>query len=512
MHTTRLFLFISLFTLALNAEAQRYLAPIFPASQITRTTTVYGQNFTILPYAQGGRAARQPLATTIYAASGDNVTNRPLIIYFHTGNFLPFGSNGSCGGQMVDSSNVEMATRLARMGYVVAVTTYRQFWNPLDPQEETRRFLLINAAYRGVQDARTAIRFFKRSVKERSNLYGIDSTKIVLWGQGTGGYVSMAAAYLNTYNEILTTSDPNKFQLRISATTRVPMVRENYNGNVLGTTGPHIVDAAYNAYTRFPIGDTLAVPNHVGYTSNFQLCVNMGGALGDSTWMDPGETPLISYHVPSDGFAPCRTDVLNVGTTTGPQPVVEVSGSCDLAVYADRYNLNRKFATIPASLPDPFGATARARSGGRTGFYPFIGTPANSGSPWEWTAAVPPAVPTGCNANARSARLYIDTIIGYFAPRAFLELGLGTIGTREEILEVNSLSVAPNPATDAMTFSADIDFKGIDIFDLSGRLVRTIANVNTNQYVMQRQGIPNGLYVARIRFDKGIATRKVLFE
>lgn len=515
MRVFKLFSAVCLMVLAtwssLQAQGRQYIDMVYPASTVSRTTTIYGTNYTLMPYAQGKRAAPQLLQTTVFSSNLNTSRNRPLIIFMHTGNFLPYGVNGACGGTMTDSSNVEIATRLARMGYVVALTTYRLFWNPLAAQELTRRFLLINAAYRGVQDARTAIRFFKRTVKEQGNRFGVDTTRITLWGQGTGGYISLATAYLNTYNEILTTSDPNKYILPLNATTRVPMVREQYNGDIYGTSGPHTVDAQYNAYTGFPIGDTLAVPNHVGHTSNFQLCVNMGGALGDSTWLDRGEVPLISFHVPSDGFAPCKTDVLNVPTTTGPQPVVEVSGSCDLSTYVDRYGNNAVFATIPSSLPDPYGAVGRARSGGRTGFFPFVGTPANSSSPWEWVLADPPGA-TGCNKNSSSARTYIDTIVGYFAPRAYLALRLGTISTKEPVIAAQSLQIAPNPATETMVFTAENEITGIDLYDVSGRLVRTIPNIKTTQYTLQREGIEKGLYIARIRFAEGIAARKILFE
>lgn len=499
---------------SVQAQRGQYLEMVYPASSVTRTNAIYGSNFTILPYSAGGRAARQPLQTVIYASSMNTSANRPLILYFHTGNFLPFGVQASCGGALNDSSNVEMATRLARMGYVVAVCTYRLGWNPLAPQELSRRFTLINAAYRGVQDARTAIRYFKRSVREQSNPFRVDTTRITLFGQGTGGYITLATAYLNTYNEILTTSDPNKFLLPLPTTppSRVPMVVERYNGNVLGTSGPHIVDAAYNAYSTFPIGDTLAVPNHVGYSSNFQLCVNLGGALGDSTWLDRGETPLISFHVPTDGFAPCRTDVLNVGTPTGPQPVVEVSGSCDLAPYVDRYGNNAAFASIPSTLADPFGAAARTRSGGRTGLYLFTGTPNNTAAPWEWTAAPPSQVGLGCNSNAASARTYMDTIIGYFAPRAYLALRLGLVSNQEPLIEEVGLRIAPNPATTAMVFDAEEAIQGIDLFDISGRLVQSVRGINATQYILNRENTAKGLYVARIRFERGITARKIVFE
>jgi hypothetical protein len=84
------------------------------------------------------------------------------------------------------------------MGYVVAVVEYRQGWLPTIEQELLKRYTLIQAAYRGVQDVNGYVKYFKKSVKEFSNPHGIDTTKITVWGQGTGGYLSLAAAYLKS--------------------------------------------------------------------------------------------------------------------------------------------------------------------------------------------------------------------------------------------------------------------------------------------------------------------------
>ncbi|HNG89897.1 MAG TPA: alpha/beta hydrolase, partial [Saprospiraceae bacterium] len=287
-----------------TATAQRYLTPQF-SSVNQSALTPYGFNYTVLPvlFDPTKHTVRQPLVMQVYSPVGDTETKRPLIIYLHTGNFFPFPQNNSCGGNLNDSSNVEFATRLAKMGYVVAVADYRLGWAPTATTETTRRFTLINAAYRGLQDVSTCIRFFRKNVAEGGNTYGIDPNKIVVWGQGTGGYPSLASAYLNKFGDIYTTSDPNKFVIINPALPggKYNMVQEAVNGDLYATTGPTKVDPLLNAVSGglFKIGDTLCIPNHVGYPSNFQLCVNMGGALGDSTWLDKGDIPLISYHVPT---------------------------------------------------------------------------------------------------------------------------------------------------------------------------------------------------------------------
>lgn len=491
----------------------RYLEPVF--SQASKTTAIYGSNFTFLPLLQGGNFTRQPLVMQVYSPVGDTETARPLIIYLHTGNFFPYPANGSCGGLLTDSSNVAFATRLAQMGYVVAVADYRLGWNPFSDQELIRRFTLINAAYRGVQDVRACIRYFRKSVAEGGNPWGVDPEKIVVWGQGTGGYLSLATAYLDDFNEIYTTADPNKFKLPVPNVGFIPMVQENYNGDVYGVqAAPGVVDAFYSAISGFDVGDTMYVQNHPGYSSDFHLAVNMGGALGDSSWMDAGDVPLISYHVPSDFFAPCETDILNVPTINGPQPVVEVSGSCDMQDIAADLGLNEIFNTIPDGF-DPFGELSISD---KNGFYPFVGTPDNTSAPWEWTPPgyLPAPAPTAdCNQDGAVAHAYIDTIIGYFAPRACVTLGLGCnfVKTTElNDLELG-LQVSPVPSSDAVTFQTkEMPIRQIYVYDLSGRMVKAHTGINSTVFQMQRNSLTNGMYIAELRFDGGFVKRKIVFN
>lgn len=507
-----------------TATAQRYLTPQF--STVSKSAlTPYGFNYTVLPvlFDPTKHTQRQPLVMQVYTPDGDTEAKRPLIIYLHTGNFFPFPQNNSCGGALNDSSNVEFATRLAKMGYVVAVADYRLGWAPTATTETTRRFTLINGAYRGLQDVSTCIRFFRKNVAEQGNTYKIDPDKIVVWGQGTGGYPSLASAYLNKFQDIYTTSDPNKF---VIINPQLPggkynMVQEAVNGDIYATTGPTTVDVLLNVVSGglFKTGDTLCIPNHVGYPSNYQLCVNMGGALGDSTWLDKGDVPLISYHVPSDFFAPCGTNVLNVPSINGPQPVVEVTGSCGLHTYVEQYGNNDIFKKILPSA-DKYGPIAKARSGGANGYFPLIGTPNNSSAPWEWTnpTGVPaPLATAGCtNFDGAVARAYIDTIITYFAPRACIALGLNCAGVSnaKDLLSSNQVQIVPNPAQSVLQFNADADhmIQSVELFDISGRMVHSTYNINQSNFEMQRGNIVTGMYVAKVRFRDGIVARRVVFE
>ncbi|MBP7272694.1 MAG: T9SS type A sorting domain-containing protein [Saprospiraceae bacterium] len=502
--------------LVLTAQAQnRYLEPVF--GEVTVTTNVpYGFNYTVLTAGIPAIAhtTRQPLICDIYQPTGDTEVKRPLILMFHTGNFLPFVAgadgfsvNGSCGGSVRDSVLVETATRLARMGYVVASCDYRSGWRPdaNDPNtgQLTRVFTLINAAYRGVQDSRTAARFFRKDAAT-TNTFRVDPDKFTVWGVGSGGYIALATTTLDT----ITDTWIPKFIANIPGVGPVPMVQEGYNGNVDGTGPITKVDALYNALTGLPVGDTLCMPNHVGYDSDFQLALNLGGAMGDTSWLDQGEVPMISFHTPLDPYAPCEHGLVIVPGLN--LPVVDVDGSCLVQSLVNNYGNNEVFDAVSSS--DPYTVAADAINGGWDGFFPVHRDTFDS-APWEWTNGLPPARPT-CNTNAVSSRLMLDTIIGYFAPRACFALGLNcNLSNIEELSENDvNLKLFPNPAENQVTIQTSEIFNEVEVFDIMGRIVSRNIGVKNNQLIIQTQNMPRGMYVAKLKFDNGFISKRFILK
>lgn len=489
---------------------QRYLDQVFTDVSVT-TDVVYGVNATVIALSQVGEAIPQPLVMDIYEPLGDTVQERPLVIYFHTGNFLPHPENGSTGGTRSDSSCVEIATRLAKMGYVCAVATYRQGWNPIAQDQETRVFTLINAAYRGVQDCRTAVKFFKRNYVEINNSFGIDPEKIVAWGQGTGGYVSLNAASLDEYIEIQETPG-GKFLTEVGGTL-VPMVLEQVNGDLNCDS----VGIAFPGYPGFPAGDTLNYPNHVGYEGDFQLAVNMGGALGDTSWMDAGQPPIISYHVPTDPFAPYKAGLVIVPGFN--LPVVEVFGSYIIQKFSDSLGNNDAFAG--QDFDGDYSEVANSRNNGMTGLFPLIGTGGpNDSAPWEWwnpdsNVNHGNGIQTNPDMSAEKARSYIDTIMAFYAPRACEVLGLECALTNvKNVLAEEYLTVSPVPSLGDMVVESKNNelIQTIHIYDMQGRLLMSEEGVRSSRHKLNRNGLPGGQYILRVFFKDAVASQFIQFH
>ncbi len=502
-------MFIVCCLLVTSVQAQRYLSPVFSDVNVT-TDQIYGVNATVLALASAGEAIPRPLIADVYQPDGDTEEQRPCVLVFHTGNFLPFPQNGGTGGTLRDSTIVETCTRLAQMGYVSIAIDYRLGWNPIAPTQDERVFTLINAAYRGIQDARTAIRWLKKDVRDGDNAFAIDTSKMVVWGIGTGGYIAAGAAALNDYTEVLlskfitTDGDGNPF----------PMVIEGINGNIYGTS----VGIVPPGYPGFPAGDTLCYPNHVTYqdgspiSSDYQMTVNMGGAIGDTSWINPGENPWVSFHTVTDPFAPYVE-----GTVLVPVlelPVVEVQGSYLVQKLQNEYGNNDVFGDV--TFVDAYSAEADTRNDGYQGLYPFL---SEDSAPWDFWADDNPNAP-GPSPTAE-AMTYFDTIMNYYAPRACLALELDCdlsafiVGTEEVIpaFEVG-LQAMPNPATESILITSNEGYpvQDIQLYDFNGRLLYTFNGIKNNQFELHRGDLPAGMYWVKARFEQGVTTTKIMFK
>jgi acetyl esterase/lipase len=170
-------------------------------------------------------------------------------------------------------------------------------------------------------------------LKANAATYALDPNKVILYGEGTGGYITLAVATLDEPSELFIPKFvPDPFQPNVS------YIDTNTVGNIDGFNG------ALNLYRTN------------GQNSDVNFCVNAGGALADTSWLAPGDVPMVAFHTVFDPFAPFSQGIVIV-PTTGEQ-VVEVQGSNVFMKLANDYGNNNSFSTLPGG--DAW--TDRARS------------------------------------------------------------------------------------------------------------------------------------------------------
>ena len=97
----------------INSNGVRYIDEVFADVEVT-SGVAYGNNITVIPALQGFPPGPEDLLCDIYEPAGDTETDRPLILYFHTGNFLPQYVNGSAVGTRTDSCAVAIVYRVCQ--------------------------------------------------------------------------------------------------------------------------------------------------------------------------------------------------------------------------------------------------------------------------------------------------------------------------------------------------------------------------------------------------------------
>jgi len=530
--TLQSLLAITLLSLGYSASAQnRYLDDVFSAVTVT-SDVVYATNTSILPMLQSLPPGPATLKCDIYEPDGDTETNRPVIILIHTGSFLPAVLNGQATGSKTDLSIVEQCTRWAKKGYVAIAMDNRLGWNPTSPDQDVRTSSLLQAAYRGIQDAKAMVRYM-RMTEATGNAYGIDPNKIVLGGQGTGAYISLGYA---TLDDPATELMLPKF-INFNTTPPSPYVYPPFFGNPDGT------DSAWLPAAVSPTGqdELWNIPNNPSYSNDVNMVFNLGGAIADISWLQAGDVPMVSFHCEKDPYGPIDTGDVIVPTTG--DFVVEVMGSRTIQAKQSMYNNNPYGGWDWIS--DDITTAANNHNDGFDGLFVFK-TPAPSttpnafneleeeqGSPWDWWDNVTYGMqaeavngiagltsPAYFEANAllgnpdmsaTKGNAYLDTIQGYLNPRIYLTLGLGTALSINELI-AQTTEIYPNPANDVLNIvSYTAEIENIHIYNISGQLV--LANeVNANQIRLNTTTLSTGVYIVNVKSKNTSINKKLIIE
>ena len=365
--------------------------------------------------------------------AADTETARPVIVYLHTGNFLPPPINGSMMGTKEDSLAVDMCKAWARRGYVAVSMDYRLGWNPIAPDVQTRRGTLLNAVYRAIQDTKMGVRFLKADAAG-ANTYGIDPSKIALFGEGSGGYMSQAYTTLDN--------------------AQVELFLEKFRPDPFNPSVSYIDTLQVGLPSGLGYQNSLNLYRDVSIDASVQMSINAGGALADESWLEAGDVPMVAFHAIRDDFAPFTFGTVIVPTTQ--EEVVDVHGSNFFIQKANDLGNNDVFAGLPGGdvytdrARSLYSTTWETSNGGEDvvnptpeGLFPIVQPLrpflTNISAPWQWwnpTAPlslyeVAPGVTTHMvqiqsNPNMSEAQsvAFQDTINGYMLPRLTCALNL----------------------------------------------------------------------------------------
>jgi len=510
-----------------SSLAQRYIDEVFTSFDST-SNIVYGTNLTVLgasqgfPYLETGTFGMPPLAFDFYEPTADTELERPLIIFLHTGTFAPIIYNGNPTGMRQDFATQRMCESFARRGYAVANLEYRLGWNPAAPTQADRAAELMKAVYRAIQDVKGAVRYFRDDYENNANSYRIDTSRIVLCGQGSGGWIALGYASIDKLAEI----QLDKFLDISDPLNPVALIDTAVIGDWDGYGG------LYN-YENYP-----------GFSNDVHMVCSMGGGIGDLSWLEAGDVPIAAVHCPTDPVAIYTTgdvSVAQIGVVT-----TDISGSHDVLNKAN--SLDNNDVLWNAYINDVYTTAAENASNaaeGMTDFggtvigpieqhlFPFMTANPFEASPWDfWDSTTVLYITTtvlglpaqqGIDAHESGlaqnpdmsipkSMAYIDSTLGFFCPRIAITTGLvASVGLEEKTS--NAIELYPNPASNNLRITAkDELIHSIKIYAVNGAEVYSLEKIDQNSIELNHLNLVSGIYHCTIELDSEKITRRIVIE
>jgi poly(3-hydroxybutyrate) depolymerase len=312
-----------------DCDGTRYrFASAFESFDVT-SDIVYGNSINSTGFGQD-------LLVDIYEPQGDFNENRPLIIMAHGGFFI--------GGENDNPDVLALCQDLTRMGYVVASITYRLgIDNFFDIPNS-----MVRSVWRGVHDGKAAVRYFRKTVAEDENPWGIDPNRIMIGGVSAGAFLGLHLAYVDEESEI---------------PEQVDQSAPGMGGGLEGESGSP------------------------GYSSEVIGVINVAGALKTADYISEGDVPMVSIHGTADQTVPFGSDVVSLNGL----PITEVDGSSIIHEVAESLGVSSCFTILE-------GADHVAHVGDADAYYETLGTIASVTSSWVCSGYEPLCGPYDYNA------------------------------------------------------------------------------------------------------------------
>ena len=345
----------------------------------------------------------------VYEPIGDTLSERPLLVLAFGGSFV-FGNRD-------DGYMVELGTTFAKMGYVVASIDYR-LTSSLITNPSNANF--YGAVLKATHDMRASVRYFRKDKAENGNVFRVNTDLIYAGGVSAGGITGIHLGYLRSLDEFPAEMD---------------------------TTG---------------VGGVEGLSGNLGYSSEVAGIINYCGAIGDSSWINADEVPMLSMHGNNDAIVPYESGAVVLFNANLP-----VDGSASMNVRMANEGLENPFVTWEGAGHTPF----------LTGF-------SNT-----------PALYMDSLLSFSSTILY-DWVCDYYSTATAIEPSLA-----EEI----QVKVFPNPATDFIQIEWDrFSHRELEIsfYNVNGQALQTGQEDYGNGIRLYREGLPGGYYLISVEDPK----------
>ncbi len=347
------------------------------------------------------------LTMDIYQPTGDVSIMRPLIVWAHGGSFQ-FGDKS-------ESDIVSLCQTFAKRGYVCASINYRTGFFPIDSVNATK------AVLKATQDMKAAVRFFRKDAAT-VNAYKIHPDYVYVGGSSAGAFMALHLAYMDK---------PTEFPLGAATLASLDGLEGN-SGNP-------------------------------GYPSHASAVINLCGALGEASYLEPGDIPLVSMHGNADATVPYgHAIIVSLGYS-----VMYVDGSAPIHARAVAVGVNNPFYTFSGADHVPYLNNAT----------------------------------------------YLDTTINYVRDFLMPLVAAAPTGIKKEV-DKAAFTIYPNPASSVIHIAfADANSSSTyRLIDISGRVLQS-GFIKQSSILVDCSSLDRGIYFLQL-YDgqKQRACEKIVLE
>jgi len=501
------------YTSFLFAQNTRYIDEVFTEDEIVIEKDIYySTNITFFDrdsLLHVSNPIEEDLHFDIYMpdVNIDSETNRPVVVVSPLGIYPKYVLN-CFGGSKNDLMAVDMATKLAKMGYVSVVPQIRvgfdslNIWGNIGFYQAT-----ITADLRRSIDTKNCVKYLRKDYEDWGNNYNIDPDRFVSWG----GANHRGVFYTNE-SEF---RDSQYFQPNMKGDLELAY-DSTYFGGFEGLNDGFRDSTQTNIASPYP-----------DQNGDFQMAVIMGELAYDTNFIHVNEIPTIFFDSKNNPVINIEFWALEGGADEYfINPVVflpwvarrmDELGNNDIWKGIDFTNpiANERLIYPPDTTFGPIEGLYGVENGISNRL---------SWLYWDADACLAANLPIGemeltnhPDMTIENGRLALNEMIQFFGPRACLALGLecGELFSNGNENQENQISfkVSPNPSLGIFNFESNIEhpMEYLQIFDLQGQLVFEKAIENENHMVVNLD-LSNGIYFAKIQFKKGIGVQKLILN
>jgi para-nitrobenzyl esterase len=241
-----------------------------------------------------------------------------------------------------------------------------------------------------------------------------------------------------------------------------------------------------SAATITALGGLDGTSGNAGRSTAVKGVINLCGALAVYKWLEVGDVPFVSLHGTVDAVVGYNRQIVNPGV-----PLIYLDGSRMLVDQATAVSVANPFYTFRGAPHTPY-------AGGSVSQMAYMDTVVNFTRDFligRLGCSLPPL--QLANTPSQTATLYNAIVCG--------SGGINESATEE------LFSIYPNPAQNIMTIDAKATISSITMVDVAGKLLLSV-NPNSNSYELNQSDFGKGIFFVSITTEKGMVTKKVMFN